>query len=58
MVTTQQGGVIMTVQDKKTAKKDVNKLFNECLKKATPEQKKEMQLVAIGFLTAVQQKAS
>ena len=48
----------MTVQDKKTAKRDVNKLFNECLKKATPEQKKEMQLVAIGFLTAVQQKAS
>ncbi|MEE0264363.1 MAG: hypothetical protein UD936_01950 [Acutalibacteraceae bacterium] len=47
----------MTAQDKKTAKRDVNKLFNECLKKATPEQKKEMQLVAIGFLTAVQQKA-
>ena len=48
----------MTAQDKKTAKRDVNKLFNECLKKATSEQKKEMQLVAIGFLTAVQQKVS
>lgn len=56
--TGQIGGDNMTAQDKKTANKDVDKLYHECLKNATPEQKKEMQLIAIGYFTAVKEKAS
>ncbi|MEF2919616.1 MAG: hypothetical protein U0O22_04005 [Acutalibacteraceae bacterium] len=45
----------MTAQDKKQAKKDVERLVNEkCWKQATPEQKEKAVIAAIAFLTGCQ----